>query len=124
MKTLTLILLLILLPAGMICANGPNPPPLPPANEYRIEPGRLYSGQMILELIQALEDEAAIIAVESFEEGYKQGRIDGATLWKPYYDEIAKEAAKRPKYSTFIMGMVGTLIIGFASGFAVYGAVQ
>jgi hypothetical protein len=127
LKKLIPILLLIILPARMICAEGNPPLPEQPGNGYGIEPGTRYPGTAVLEMLEAAEDEAAAIAVEAFEAGYKEGRVDGAALWRPRYDEMAGRAAraeKRPKLLTLVLSVAGAFLIGAASGALVYGAAR
>ncbi|MDR1420643.1 MAG: hypothetical protein LBI86_09735 [Treponema sp.] len=73
-----------------------------------------------------MEDEAAAIAEEAFEAGYKEGRIDGAALWKPRYEDMAERAIraeKRPSVTLLVLGVIGAFAAGAGAGF-LFGTVR
>jgi hypothetical protein len=90
-----------------------------PDSAYGIEPERFYPGDLILEILEAVEDEAAAAVSEAFALGYQEGRIDGSALWRPVYEkaaEEAREAGRRPTVKTFIFGVLGGVLAGFMAG--------
>ncbi|WP_304223089.1 hypothetical protein [Gracilinema caldarium] len=122
MKTkalLTLLLLALTLPA---MSSENKSLPMQSENEYGIESGRLYPGDLVLELLAIAEEEAAAAARDAYDAGYKAGRIDGAALWGEEYKKLQAENArlkKRPGWETVLSIGVGALGVGIVIGMVV-----
>ena len=71
LKTLlpAILLITLLTPAGY--AQTPPESPGGQSSAYGIEPGRLYPGTLLLELVEAAEAEIDAAVTEAYEEGYK-----------------------------------------------------
>ncbi len=110
-----LAILSIALLAQPLCANDVTPSPSPHVNEYGIDPEGWYRGDEVTEIIRAAEDEAAAAAGESYDEGYKDGRIDGRNIWKPHFDDALKRAVKAEKRPT-VGTVIRWVIYGFVGG--------
>ena len=94
---MTLSLLILTLP---LAAQSVIPSPADFANEYGIDPGRLYPGTMVLELIAAIEDEAVIALDDSYATGYKAGLLSAApdlAFWKSQAEYWQEESEQRFK---------------------------
>ena len=94
---MTLSLLMLTLP---LAAQSVIPSPTDSANEYGIDPGRLYPGTMVLELIAAIEDEAVIAIDDSYAAGYKAGLLSAApdlAFWKSQAEYWQEESEQRFK---------------------------
>jgi hypothetical protein len=88
--------------------------PKPAVNEYGIKPDASYPGTVVTELMKAVEDEAALVVKEAFEEGYKAGRVEAAQAWIPVLAEARADAGKK-----LLRATIWTAIGAFLSGAAV-----
>ena len=120
MKKPILVLLSIALLAPTISATDAPPSPSPSVNEYGIDPEASYPGDLVTDLLQAAEDEAVTVAQESFDEGFKQGRIDARDLWKPKYEEAVGRAdlAWKTARASGLLALLGGIAVGFGAGLA------
>lgn len=115
MKKLMLMILFLSLTVAMIFANNPQDFQNESENEYGIDPNESYPGNLVIEILKAAEDEAVIVVEDAYSTGYKDGRIDGAAIWKPKYSEQFDRAEKyesRPTIFQLILSVAGGVVVG------------
>jgi len=118
--------ILILLSLSLLAPRSYTIEPMqsrsPSVNEYGIDLEESYPGTQVTELLRASEDEAVTAVKAAFEEGYKEGRIDGAAIWLPLYDgavERAKKAEKRPTLKSLLVSVAAAFTLGAITSGAV-----
>lgn len=122
MKTRILLTLLLLVLTLPVMSSENKNSPTQSENAYGIEPGKLYPGDLVLELLEIAEDEAAAAVREAYDAGYKAGRIDGAAIWGEEYKKLQAENArlkKRPGWETVLSVGAGALGVGIVIGLVV-----
>lgn len=127
LKTLPLVLLLITLPIVTSFTQTPKQSPTKQSNDYGIEPGKSYSGTIVLELLQAAEAEIDASVNEAYAEGFKAGLLASspdAEYYKSLSESIRAELeAERKRNSSWkdklLFGFAG-VVIGAAGMSAAY----
>ena len=88
-------------------------------NEYGIDPNRLYPGSLVIQLLQAAEEESGTGIEEAYAEGYKAGRIDAAELWRPVELEEQNRADRaEDKLARANKNILTGFLLGLVSGAA------
>lgn len=121
MRTPILAICSMLLLAPTICASETTSSSSPSANEYGIDPAASYPGTVVAELLRAAEEEAVAAVRDAFAQGYKDGRVNGAAIWKPLRDaalERAARAERRPTLRDVLLAGVTGILLGGASALA------
>jgi hypothetical protein len=74
----------------------------------------------VTELLQAVEDEAASAVADAYAEGYKAGRVEAASLWKPRYDEavVRADRAWKTARASGLFALLGGIAVGFGAALA------
>jgi hypothetical protein len=120
LKTLLPPILLALLLAPALSAQAPEQSPGSSGNAYGIEPGESYPGTMVLELMEAAEEEIAAAAGEAFAEGYKAAMLRYAPEAESYKalaeDMQAGLEAERKKSRFFWPALGASAGLSFAAG--------
>jgi hypothetical protein len=122
LKLRTLLTLLLIVLVLMNLSANPANSPITSENAYGIEQDKLYPGSLVLELLTIAEDEAADAVKNAYAEGYKAGRIDGASIWGDEYRKLQADyaqAARRPGWLTVTGFAVGALGVGIIAGMMV-----
>jgi hypothetical protein len=65
----------VLLLTQMSYAQMPTESKIKPGNEYGIEPEKLYPGSMVLEILEAVDEELGAAIDEAYAEGYKAASL-------------------------------------------------
>jgi hypothetical protein len=107
-------MLLLVLPN---CVWSTEPFKTPSASEYGLESETMYPGALVAELLAIAEQEAALAVKESYEAGYKAGRIDAAAEWLPRWESVQTEARKHTG------DIVITALVSFISGALLAGSI-
>jgi hypothetical protein len=129
LKILPLLILLALLltPEGF----GQTPPESPGSfgNAYGIEPESSYPGKMVLELMEAAEEEIIAAVDEAYAEGYKAAALEyapDAALYKALAGDMEVTLEAERKKGRFFWPAVGvsagiSFVAGFLSSFFITG---
>jgi hypothetical protein len=113
------LLTLLLTPAGF--AQTPPESPEGSGNAYGIEPEKSYPGTVVLELMEAAEEEIAAAVDEAFAEGYKAAMLQyapDAAMYKALSANMeAALEAERKKNRYFWPALGVSAGLSFAAGF-------
>jgi hypothetical protein len=121
LKTLPplILLTLLLIPNGF--AQTPPESPASSANVYGIELENFYPGTLVVELMEAAEEEIGAAANEAYAEGYKAGVMEyapEAALYKALSASMEKTLeAERKKSRAFWPAVGASAGVSFAMGF-------
>jgi hypothetical protein len=110
LKTLPPLILLTLLLIPMVCAEAPPESPESSGNAYGIEPGTSYPGTVVLELMEAAEEEIGAAVTEAYAEGYKAAMLryaPEAESYKTLSANIQAELETEQKKSRFFWPVIG-----------------
>lgn len=121
-RLLPLILLLTVLSPMLLPAQettSPITPPIDSLTRYGLEPGKLYSAELVAQLLDAaIEEGRAIVKDEvakAYDKGYKAGAQDygpDAAWWKAMSQAWKEEAKPGPTWGTVAVGAGAGLIVG------------
>jgi hypothetical protein len=121
LKTLPLLIWLTLLLTPGSFAQTPEQSPEGSANVYGIEPGKSYPGIMVLELMEAAEEDIGAAVDEAYAEGYKAAMLryaPEAELYKALAKNMeAAIEAERKKSRCFWPALGASAGLSFAAGF-------
>jgi hypothetical protein len=129
LKTLPLLIWLTLLLIPKSFAQTPPESPESFAGAYGIEPERSYPGTVVLELMEAAEEEIAAAVDEAYAEGYKAGALEyapDAALYKALAGDMEAALEAERKKGRFFWPAVGvsaglSFIAGFLGSFFIMG---
>ena len=122
-KTRLPAILLLLLLTRISYAQTPTALPNAQNSAYGIEPGRLYPGSLVLELMEAAEAEIDTTAHEAYAEGYKAAMLryaPDAAAYRAAAESMNAELKRERRKSRFIWPAVGAsagvfFVLGFLS---------
>jgi hypothetical protein len=118
-KTLPHLILLTLLLTQTGFAQTPPESPDARNSAYGIEPGRLYPGSLVLELMEAAEAEIENAVHEAYAEGYKAAMLQyapDAAAYRAAAETTRAELEAERKRSRFFWPSAGvSFILGFLS---------
>ena len=121
LKTLPLLIWLTLLLTPGSFAQMPAESPKEHDNAYGIAPGRFYQGRVILELMEAAEEETTAAVNEAYAEGYKAAAVryaPEAALYKALAADMEKTMEAERKKNRYFWPAVGVSAgLSFAAGF-------
>lgn len=89
---------------------------------YGLESGQSSQNELIAELLDATIVEGQKAAEKSFNEGYRQGLLDGqpdAAWWESFYrsmHELMEKEQRGPTWGTVAVGTGSGFLTGFAVG--------
>ncbi|MDR0760351.1 MAG: hypothetical protein LBF74_09630 [Treponema sp.] len=120
-KTLPLLILLTLLLTPGSFAEPPEQSPGSSGNACGIEPGASYPGTVVLELMEAAEEEIGAAVAEAYAEGYKAAMLryaPEAELHKTLAADIQAELEAEQKKGRYFWPALGVSAgLSFAAGF-------
>jgi hypothetical protein len=120
LKTLPLLILLTLLLTPPAFAQAPEQPPESSAGAYGIEPGESYPGTVVLELMEAAEEEIEAAAEGAYAEGYKAAMLryaPEAGVYKALSADIQAELEAERRKGRYFWPAVGVSAgLSFAAG--------
>jgi hypothetical protein len=120
LKTFPLLILLtlLLIPAGF--AQTPEQSPESSVSAFGIEPGKLYQGKVILELMETADEELTAAVDEAYAEGYKAGVIryaPEAALYTALAADMEKAMEAERKKSRYFWPVLGVSAgVSFVAG--------
>lgn len=118
MLILPILLTLLLVPTKLLAQETPSSKTSP--ETYGLESGKSSPNELVAELLDAAVDEGQKAAEKSFNEGYRQGLLDGqpnAAWWESFYrsmNETFKKENPGPTWGTVAVGTGVGLLVGIS----------
>jgi len=123
LRTLLPLILLTLLLTPISFAQTPPESPGSSLNDYGIKPEQFYPGTLILQLMEAAEEEIAAAVEEAYAEGYKAGLLASMSETARYMalnERLQRDLkAQQRRLPNWV-----TLPLGFAGGFLTHWLIQ
>ena len=119
MLILPILLMLLLVPTKLLAQETPLSKTSP--ETYGLESGKSSPNELVAELLDAAVDEGQKAAEKGFNEGYRQGLLDGqpnAAWWESFYRSMEALTKEKPgpTWGTVAVGTGAGLLVGISLG--------